>query len=135
MKFINKEKIKETTKKIKNIIKDRKFKYITFFWIIIAIQFVIGSNLQYKGYSIRNGKDLFIAIMQILWLSIIFVIANYSCLKLYNKIKEKQYTKQDKKNIEVKHLNLKLEKHKGIIYFAIIFLCWIPILLAFILVF
>lgn len=97
MKFINKEKIKETTKKIKNIIKDRKFKYITFFWIIIAIQFVIGSNLQYKGYSIRNGKDLFIAIMQILWLSIIFVIANYSCLKLYNKIKEKQYAKQDKK--------------------------------------
>lgn len=131
MKFINKEKIKENTKKIKNIIKDRKFKYITFFWIIFAIQFVIGSNLQYKGYSIRNGKDLFIAIMQILWLSIIFVIANYSCLKLYNKIKEKQYAKQDKKNIEVKHLNLKLEKHKGIIYFAIIFLCWIPTLLAF----
>ena len=57
MKFINKEKIKETTTKITKTLKERKFKYIAFFWIIIAIQFVIGSNLQYKGYSIRNVAD------------------------------------------------------------------------------
>ena len=42
---------------IKENITDRKFKYITFFWIIIATQFVIGSNLQTKGYSIRNSKS------------------------------------------------------------------------------
>lgn len=131
MRFINKGKITQTMLKIKNTIKDRKFKYISFFWIIIAIQFVIGSNLQYKGYSIRNGKDLLIAIMQILWLSIIFIIGHYSCLKLYSTIKEKQNAKNDKTNIKNKNLNEKLEKYKGLIYFAIIFLCWVPTLLAF----
>ena len=131
MKFINKEKIKKTTTKIKSIIKERKFKYIAFFWIIIAMQFVIGSNLQYKGYSIRNGKDLIIAIFQILWLSIIFIIGHYSCLKLYNKIKEKQNEKQDKTKRINKKSHKKLEKNKGLIYFGIIFLCWIPTLLAF----
>ena len=131
MKFINKEKIKETTTKITHTLKERKFKYIAFFWIIIAIQFVIGSNLQYKGYSIRNGKDLIIAIFQILWLSIIFIIGHYSCLKLYNKIKEKQNEKQDKTKRINKKSHKKLEKNKGLIYFGIIFLCWIPTLLAF----
>ena len=90
MKFINKEKIKKTTTKIKSIIKERKFKYIAFFWIIIAMQFVIGSNLQYKGYSIRNVADFITLLIQVLGLSLIFISIHYCILELYKKIKERQ---------------------------------------------
>ena len=56
------------------IIKERKFKYICFFWLIISIQFVIGSNLQTKGYSICGFGDVIINLLKIIFLSVIFVM-------------------------------------------------------------
>ena len=40
--------------KIKEIIKEKKFKYICFFWSIISIQFILGGNLQGKGHIFEN---------------------------------------------------------------------------------
>ena len=122
MKYINREK---AVKYIKENITDRKFKYITFFWIIIATQFVIGSNLQTKGYSIRNITELIIALGKIIGLSILFIIIHYCTLELYKKVKEKT------KNKNYKESNKWIEKYKFEIYFIIIILCWIPTLMAF----
>ena len=107
------------------IIKERKFKYICFFWLIISIQFVIGSNLQTKGYSICGFGDVIINLLKIIFLSVIFVMLHYSIMQLIEKIKiEKEYDKKDKKNE-------KLKKYNWLKYFIIIVLCWIPVLLAF----
>lgn len=124
MKYTNK---KEICEYIKQNVKDRKFRYITFFWIIIAIQFVMGSNLQAKGYSIRNWTDFVISLLEVLGLSILFIIIHYCFLELYKKIKSKKTCKQ--KNV-VKD-NTKIEKYKWGIYFLIIIICWVPTLLAF----
>ena len=122
MKYINREKV---VKYIKEDITDRKFKYITFFWIIIATQFVIGSNLQTKGYSIRNITELIIALGKIIGLSILFIIIHYCILELYKKVKEKTQNKNYKESTKW------IEKYKFEIYFIIIIACWIPTLMAF----
>ncbi len=111
MKFIN---------RLWTQIKTRKFKYISFFWIIISIQFVIGSNLQVKGKSIENFTDLLISILKIIFLSIIFILLHYSIENLLRRI-----------NIKHKENNKKELKYKWLIYFLIIIICWIPTLLAF----
>lgn len=104
------------------IVKERKFKYICFFWIIISLQFVIGSNLQTKGYSIQGFQDAVISILKVIFLSVIFIILHYSIMKLIEKIKK------DKEHEELKE---KSKKYNWLKYFLIIFVCWIPTLLAF----
>lgn len=123
MEIINKEKILKLNTYIKTNIKDKKFKYITFFWLIISTQFIIGNNLQTKGYSLKNSGDLAINLIKIILLSTLCIIINYYFLELYNKISKKQKTL----NIQ----NDKFKKYRGLIYFSIIILCWIPTLLAF----
>lgn len=113
MKFIN---------KLKEIVKERKFKYICFFWIIISIQFVIGSNLQNNGHSIRSFSELGVSLLKIVIFSIIFIVLHYLVLELLKKCKRKD-NKKEKKFI--------INKHNFLIYFIIIILCWIPVLLAF----
>lgn len=107
-------------KKILEIIKNKKFKYISFFWTIISIQFVIGNNLEKRGTSITGFTDLLSSILKVIILSIIFIALHYSIIKLLKMIKLKQ---TQEKKIEV--------KHKWLIYFSIIIICWIPTLLAF----
>lgn len=115
-------------KKIIEIVKERKFKYICFFWIIISMQFVIGNNLQTKGHSIRNVTELIKTLIQILCFSIIFIIIHYYCLKLYRVIKTQSNNKKIYAN-DVKQTFIK--KYRWAIYFLIIIICWIPTLLAF----
>ena len=114
--------------KIKGVIKERKFKFISFFWLLISIQFVVGGNLQTRGYSIGSFKENVISIIEIIVLSIIFIVLHYCFLILYNSYKNSR-TKNDKIK-EIPKEN-KLKKYSGIIYFLIIFVCWIPAILAF----
>jgi hypothetical protein len=111
--------------KVIGIIKERKFKYICFFWFIISIQFVIGSNLQVKGQSIESFQDVVFSLFKIIFLSVIFVMLHYSIMKLIEKIKNQNNNK------DLLVINDKLKKHSWLKYFLIIALCWIPVLLAF----
>ena len=113
------------------IIKDKKFKYIFIFWLVISIQFVIGANLQNKGYSIKDGKDFAISVIKIILLTIIFVVLQYCCLELKNKIQKiKQVVPKDKEQSKNKIIEW-MKQHKFLVYFLIIIVCWIPTLLAF----
>ena len=104
--------------KIKGVIKERKFKFISFFWLLISIQFVVGGNLQTRGYSIGSFKENVISIIEIIVLTIIFIALHYCFLILYNSYKNSR-TKNDKIK-EIPKEN-KLKKYNGIIYFLIIF--------------
>lgn len=112
-------------KEILEIIKERKFKYISFFWIIISIQFVIGNNLQTKGYLINDLPDFLISLLKIIFFSILFILLHYCILELSKKVKENK-TVEKKEVKEVKY-----KKCRWLIYFLIIFICWIPTVLAF----
>lgn len=105
-------------KKLFEITKERKFKFIAFFWTIIGIQFVMGSNLQTTGYLFTEVSDVFIAIIKIIILSSVFIIAHYYILKL---IKRRNIQKEE---------NIELKKYRWLKYFLIIFICWIPTVLA-----
>lgn len=83
--------------------------------------------MQIKGYSIRDTKDFIISLIEIICLSLLFIIIHYLFLKLYKKIKETDINKKQRKKIT----NNKIEKSNFIIYFIIIIICWIPTLLAF----
>jgi len=107
-------------KKILETIKIKKFKYIALFWIIISIQFVIGNNLEKRGESITSFGDFLNSILKVITLSTIFIVLHYSIAKLLKMIKKER---KEKKKVEV--------KHKWLIYFSIIIICWIPTLLAF----
>lgn len=111
--------------KITQIIKERKFKYICFFWFIISIQFIIGSNLQIKGYSINGIKDAIISLFKIIFLSTIFIVLHYSIIKLIEKVKKE---KNNENKIDISEKN---KKYNWLKYFLIIMICWFPILLAF----
>lgn len=126
MKSMSNEKNVGIVEYVKAIFKDRKFKYISFFWIVMAIQFVIGSNLQVRKKSLINVGG---GLLKIIYLSILFIIIHYCFLELYKKIKKKRLKENIENNVEEE--NVKLEKYKMFIYFAIIILCWIPTLLAF----
>ena len=114
--------------KIKGVIKERKFKFISFFWLLISIQFVVGGNLQTRGYTIGSFKENVVSIIEIIVLGIIFIALHYCFLTLYN-----TYKKSKTKNDKIKEIpkENKLNKYNGIIYFLIIFVCWIPAILAF----
>lgn len=107
-------------KKIFEIIKERKFKFIAFFWTIIGIQFVMGSNLQTTGYLFTEVSDIFISILKIIVLSSIFIILHYFILELVKRISKVK-----------KEENIELKKYRWLKYFLIIFICWIPTVLAF----
>lgn len=134
MKFTNKEKEncvkKDRLQKnfIIEILKERKFKYICFFWSIISIQFVIGSNLQIKGYSINSLSTFIIDILKIVLISMIFIILHYLIKELFSKIIELNKNKK----IQNKEKEDKIQnKYKIVIYFLIIIICWTPAILAF----
>ena len=117
-------------KKLEEIIKERKFKYILFFWSIISIQFVFGSNLQNKGHLFNDLSSFFIDIIKVILLSIIFIVLHYCILELIKEIKhKKQKEKIEEKQEEIKES--KNKKYRWPIYFLIIFICWIPTVLAF----
>lgn len=118
-----KEKIINIINYIKQLIKQKQFKYISFFWIIISIQFVVGSSLQEKGYSVKNFQGFIIDLFKVIVLSIIFIILHYLIMKLCTIIKEK-----NKKN---KIIKTELRPNRWAKYFFIIIICWIPVLLAF----
>lgn len=109
-------------KKIKEITNERKFKYICFFWSIISIQFILGSNLQNKGHLFNSVSSFIINIVKFILMSIIFISLHYCILELIKQInkREKEETKE-----------IKNKKYRWLIYFLIIFICWIPTVLAF----
>lgn len=108
------------SKKIINTICEKKFKYIALFWTIISIQFVLGNNLQQKEHIFSSTGNLVADICICIFMSIIFIALHYCILKLIDM--KKQKTKSEKK-INSKYSLLK--------YFLIIFICWIPTVLAF----
>ena len=139
MEKTNKEKIvslEDLLKYIKTTIKKREFKYIAFFWIIISIQFIIGSSLQYDGYSIKSPLDFIMKLIAIILLSIIFIMIHYCCIEIikivkqYNEGKKLQHKNEKSEENHVKVWD-KLKKYRALIYFCIIILCWVPILLAY----
>lgn len=112
--------------KVIGVIKERKFKYICFFWVLISIQFVVGNNLQTKGYSLNGLGDFLVSVLKIITFSIFFIIVHYWLLYVSKKI-SRRADKIEKKDDS----QSKITKYKGIIYFTIIIICWIPALLAF----
>lgn len=110
--------------KLKEIIKERKFKYILFFWNIISIQFVFGSNLQNTGHLFNNLSSFLIDIIKVILLSIIFISFHYCILELIKQIKDNKI-KEKKEQVKEN------KKYRWPIYFLIIFICWIPTVLAF----
>lgn len=113
-------------KKLKEIIKERKFKYICFFWSIISIQFILGSNLQNTGHLFNSLSSFFIDILKFIVMSIIFIALHYCILELIKQINSKKKKEQQEEIKESKN-----KKYRWLIYFLIIFICWIPTVLAF----
>ena len=114
-------------KKIKEIVKERKFKYILFFWSIISIQFILGSNLQNTSHIFNGFSNFFIDILRFIVMSIIFVSLHYCILELITQIN----IRKKEKHKEIKEKENKNKKYRWLIYFLIIFICWIPTVLAF----
>lgn len=111
-------------KKLKEIITEKKFKYILFFWIVISIQFVFGSNLQNNGRLFSSFSNFLIDIIKIVLFTIIFISIHYCILEVIKQQKENKKEEQTKEKQENK-------KYRWPIYFLIIFICWIPTVLAF----
>lgn len=121
---------------MKEIIKERKFKYISFFWFIISIQFIIGNNLQTKGYSINSFTGFLLDLIKIIFLTIGLISIHYSIIEVIQIIKEKEElikkNEKDKPDKEVsKQKKCDNEKYKILKYYFIIMICWLPVLLAF----
>lgn len=112
-------------KEIFNVIKEKKFKFICFFWIVVSIQFVMGGRLQTTGHIANDFFEFIIDIFKIIGLSIIFIVLHYCVLELTKKIKK---TNQNKDKKEFKNI---LKNDRLMIYFFIIIISWIPVLLAF----
>ena len=113
---------------MKELIKERKFKYICFFWFVISIQFIIGNNLQTKGYSINSLSEFLIDVIKIIFLTIGLISLHYCATEIFDIIKEKEKLINKKENKENKENN---KKYKILKYYCIIMICWIPTLLAF----
>ena len=110
MEKTNKEKditLNDLLKYVKTNIKDRKFKYIAFFWFIISVQYIIGDSLQYNGYSINSLLDFIMKLIAIILLSIIFTTMHYCCIEIIKKIKQYRKEKKLYKNTEKKAKNKK----------------------------
>lgn len=128
--------------KLKEIIKEKKFKYICFFWSIISIQFILGGNLQSKGHICTSKAQFLLDIFMFIFMTVIFIALHYSILEIYNSkkamkgkketvVKNEQQEKSKDSFLNKVINKIKGTKHKGIIYFLIIFICWIPTVLAF----
>lgn len=112
-------------KKIWELMKEKKFKYICFFWSIISIQFILGSNLQTTGYLFSNWVQVLFDIIKFVILTILFISLHYCIVYIYKKINENIKKKEENKE-EVEN-----KKYRWGLYFLIIFVCWIPTVLAF----
>ena len=112
--------------KVKKIIKERKFKFISFFWLLISIQFVVGNNLQERGYLSNTIQEIIIDILKIIILFIAFIVIHYVVLHLIEERKTKNKT-----NANVKTKPEMKSWKKTIIYFLIIVVCWLPAIIAF----
>lgn len=97
------------------IIKEKKFKYIYFFILIISIQLILGRTLNTNGTIATN---IILNIIQIFILSIILTFIYYMIYNIAKKIKIKKNQTKELKN-------------KWIIYFLIIIISWIPAFIAF----
>lgn len=118
-------------------VKNRRFKYIFVFWLVISIQLVMGTNLQGKGYLFKNISDVIINVAKVIIFTIIFVFTNYFLLKIKSKIYDWKISKKNvSKNDEQDNghlLKIKnwVKRHEFLICFLVIIICWIPTLLAF----
>ena len=112
--------------KIKGVIKERKFKFISFFWLLMSIQFVVGNNLQERGYLSNTIQEIIIDILKIIILFIAFIVIHYVVLHLIEERKTKNKT-----NANVKTKPEMKSWKKTIIYFLIIVVCWLPAIIAF----
>lgn len=119
--------MKDKLRKIKNIVIEKKFKYIYFFCLILSIQFVLGYQLQKFEYTAKNGVGVLINIISIIVLSIGLTIIVYIGKYIIKHVKEKIQIK-DKK---ARNNNEKQTNNFRIMYFLIIILCWMPAFLAF----
>ena len=111
-------------KKILELMKERKFKYICFFWSVISIQFILGSNLQTTGFLFNGTAGLFVDILKFILLSIIFIVLHYCVVELLKRINKKENEVEENEESKGK-------KYRWGIYFLIIFACWLPTVLAF----
>ncbi len=119
--------MKDKLRKIKNIVIEKKFKYIYFFCLILSIQFILGYKLQKFEYTARNGKGVLINIINIIILSVVLTTIVYIGKYIIKQVKEKIQIK-DKK---ARNNNEKQTNNFRIMYFLIIILCWMPAFLAF----
>lgn len=124
-------------KKIKQIITEKRFKYIYFFIVILSVQFILGHNLQTLGYTAKDGMDIVVNILKIIFLSVILTTIFY--FGEYIIKKSKNYIQSVRENKKLENNN-KIQDNKGtkkkfkttvIMYFFIIILCWMPAFLAF----
>ena len=112
--------------KVKKIVKERKFKFISFFWLLISIQFVVGGNLQIRGYLSNTVQEIIIDILKIIILFIAFIVIHYVVLNL---IKKKRTKIKKVENVKIKP-EMKSWK-KTLTYFLVIIVCWLPAFFAF----
>ena len=111
--------------KLKEITKERKFKYISFFWCLVSIQLILGYNMQTTGHLFSSRHDVLMCIIKFILISILFITLHYFIIEFVNQINSKRANTQKEKK------NIKNKKYDWIKYFLIIFICWIPTLLAF----
>lgn len=78
--------------KFKEIMKARKFKYILFFCFLLATQFIVGSDLQYRNEFFSSTKQTCFSIIEIIILTI-FITAIYYLLEALIKKMIKQARK------------------------------------------
>ena len=112
--------------KVKKIVKERKFKFISFFWLLISIQFVVGGNLQIRGYLSNTVQEIIIDILKIIILFIAFIVIHYVVLNL---IKKKRTKIKKVENVKIKP-EMKSWK-KTLTYFLVIIVCWLPAFFAY----
>lgn len=124
-------------KKVKQTITEKKFKYIYFFILVLSIQFVLGHNLQTLGYTAKDGMDILVNILNIIFLSVILTTIFYFGEYIIKKSKKYIHSVRENKKLEnnnKKQYNKnpkKKFKTTTVMYFLIIILCWMPAFIAF----
>ncbi|MDO5555738.1 MAG: DUF6020 family protein [Clostridia bacterium] len=114
-------------KKFREIILERKFKYILLFNIILSLQFVLGNKLQNK--NILFGDNIILDYIYIIVLAVLFTTIVYLFQDIKNRISNKRKCKADNQlYIEEKFFK---EKHLFIYSFTLIIVCWIPAFITF----
>lgn len=121
--------MKDKLKNIKQIIIEKKFKYIFFFCLVLSMQFVLGYQLQKFEYTAKNVTGVVINIINIIVLSVVLTTIAYIGKYIIEQVKEKIQIKNKEKIC--KNNNEKQTNNFIIMYFLIIILCWMPAFLAF----